>query len=43
MSGEYQPPRRKAEILDDLTPDDRAWLTERLTEYRELLRYLHDH
>ena len=23
--------------------DDRAWLAERLEEYKELLAYLHDH
>jgi hypothetical protein len=23
--------------------DDRAWLEERLREYRDLLQYLHDH
>lgn len=27
----------------DLDADERAWLEERLQEYRELLAYLHDH
>ena len=27
----------------ELAPEDRAWLDERLEEYRELLEYLHDH
>jgi hypothetical protein len=27
----------------DLDADDRAWLEERLQEYRDLLAYLHDH
>lgn len=31
---------RKA--LDKLSAADRAWLEERLIEYRELLEYLHD-
>jgi len=26
-----------------LDSDDRAWLDDRLEEYRELLTYLHDH
>lgn len=26
-----------------LDAEDRAWLDERLREYRELLAYLHDH
>jgi hypothetical protein len=26
-----------------LSPEDRAWLEERLEEYRDLLQYLHDH
>jgi hypothetical protein len=26
----------------DLSPEDRAWLEERLKEYRDLLQYLHD-
>lgn len=29
--------------LQELTADDRAWLEERLVEYRELLDYLHEH
>jgi hypothetical protein len=28
---------------EDLGPDDRTWLIERMREYRALLRYLHDH
>jgi len=27
----------------ELDAEDRAWLDERLREYRELLVYLHDH
>ena len=27
----------------DLDADERAWLEERLQEYRDLLTYLHDH
>jgi hypothetical protein len=27
----------------ELDSDDRSWLDERLEEYRELLRYLHNH
>ena len=27
---------------EDLAAEDLAWLTERLTEYQELLLYLHD-
>lgn len=27
----------------DLDADERAWLEERLQEYRNLLTYLHDH
>jgi hypothetical protein len=30
------------EELEDLPAEDRAWLAERLTEYQELLLYLHD-
>lgn len=30
-------------VLENLTPDDRAWLKEQLDAYRELLTYLHDH
>ncbi len=29
--------------LEDLSAEDRAWLEERLIEYRELLAYLRDH
>ena len=31
------------EALSKLSADDRAWLEERRSEYRELLDYLHDH
>ena len=31
------------EALENLSAADRAWLEERLSEYRELLAYLHDH
>ncbi len=31
------------EALDQLSPEDRVWLEERLEEYREALQYLHDH
>ncbi len=34
---------RQLSELDELDPLERAWLTERLVEYRELLDYLHDH
>lgn len=33
----------REEALAKLSADDRAWLEERLVEYRELLDYLHDH
>jgi hypothetical protein len=36
-------PERGIDALNDLTPEDRAWLAERLTEYAELLQFLHDH
>jgi len=29
--------------IENLGNEDRAWLQERLSEYRELLEYLHDH
>ena len=32
--------REQLEMLED---EERAWLVERLQEYRELLAYLHDH
>lgn len=32
--------RDPLQVLED---EDRAWLEERLQEYRELLAYLHDH
>ncbi len=34
---------RTAEVLEDLPPEERAWLEEQLATYRELLSYLHDH
>jgi hypothetical protein len=33
---------RLAEVSDELSPQDRAWLTENLDTYAELLTYLHD-
>jgi hypothetical protein len=33
---------RSAKVLEDLPPEDRAWLEEQLVTYRELLAYLHD-
>ncbi len=35
--------RSVAEEVDELDEEERAWLEERLREYRELLLYLHDH
>ena len=29
--------------LEDLAPEDRVWIADRLDEYAELLEYLHDH
>lgn len=34
---------RTAKVADELPPEERAWLEEQLTTYRELLAYLHDH
>jgi hypothetical protein len=34
---------RAAKVLEELPPEDRAWLEEQLVAYRELLAYLHDH
>ena len=34
---------RTAKVLEDLPPEERAWLDEQLATYRELLSYLHDH
>lgn len=31
------------EALDQLRPEDRVWLEERLAEYEAALQYLHDH
>ena len=36
-------PIAAADEMVPLDADDRAWLEERLKEYRELLTYLHDH
>jgi hypothetical protein len=33
---------RPAEVCDELSPEDRAWLTENLDTYAELLAYLYD-
>ena len=35
--------RSVAEEVDELDEEERAWLEERLREYRDLLLYLHDH
>lgn len=35
--------RKGVEDLGDLSAADRAWLEERLKEYREFLAYLRDH
>jgi hypothetical protein len=35
--------RTSVEELEELDSEDRAWLEERLKEYRELLDYLRDH
>lgn len=32
----------RVDELEELDPADRAWLVERLVEYRDLLAYLHD-
>jgi hypothetical protein len=34
---------RTNDALEELAPEDRAWLEERLAEYVDLLQYLHDH
>lgn len=36
-------PDRTAKVLEDLPPEERAWLEEQLATYRELLTYLYDH
>ncbi len=36
-------PVNAVEALEDLDSADRVWLEERLVEYEDLLRYLHDH
>ena len=41
MAQTHSTPSQVATALDALSEDDRAWLTERLVEYRELLTYLH--
>jgi len=35
--------RSVGEDVVELDDDERAWLEERLREYRDLLQYLHDH
>ena len=35
-------PDESADDRLELAPEDRAWLVERLVEYRELLAYLRD-
>ncbi|HEY2815225.1 MAG TPA: hypothetical protein VGJ03_17300 [Acidimicrobiales bacterium] len=35
--------RRATERLHELDAEDRAWLAERLNEYRDLLTYLREH
>lgn len=35
--------RTSVEEVEELDSEDRAWLEERLKEYRELLAYLRDH
>lgn len=34
---------RTAKVLEDLPPEERAWLNEQLAVYREVLTYLHNH
>lgn len=34
---------RSHQYVAALSPDERAWLEERIREYRELLNYLRDH
>ena len=41
MAQMHSTPSQVATALDALSEDDRAWLAERLVEYRELLAYLH--
>jgi hypothetical protein len=41
--GKVSQAERLPEALMVLDPTDRAWLEERLREYRELLAYLRDH
>jgi hypothetical protein len=42
MSQVDRSPVSAPEAMEDLAAEDRAWLIERLTEYQELLLYLHD-
>jgi hypothetical protein len=35
------PVQQRTKDLDPLTEEDRAWLAERLVEYKELLEFLH--
>jgi len=41
MAQTHSNPSKLTTALDALSEDDRAWLTDRLVEYRELLDYLH--
>ena len=43
LEGVSQVERSVAEEVDELDDEERAWLQERLREYRDLLVYLHDH
>jgi hypothetical protein len=36
-------PKSDIDALERLTPVDRAWLSERIAEYQDLLQYLHEH
>ena len=43
MTSVSQVERATTDRTVSLNVDERAWLEERLREYRELLAYLHDH
>jgi len=43
MSQTQSTPSKKSAALDVLDEIDRAWLAERLLDYRELLDFLHSH
>jgi hypothetical protein len=43
LEGVSQVERSVAEEVVELDDEERAWLEERLREYRDLLVYLHDH